>query len=303
MPPLIFGGAPFLISQHTDVGLTRHDVFAAVHDGVLRRILDRVYIDASVPDTRAVRLNAIGLVSPAQAIVADEWAAWIYGIDTFSPSQRHRMTPNLVVPHGQSRSRINGIVCRQAKLAASDIHAIDGILLTTPVRTTSDLLRKRWRPHALAAADAFAHAGLVTPEEMWEYIARLKGYPGIRQARSLATWIEPLTQSPGESWSRLRLLDAGFPRPQAQWSVIDVDGIERWLDLAYPEIKLAAEYDGLEFHTGDDDRHSDRHRRAALGARGVRFVIAMYEGIFGDDASFEQQVGAYLGQAPLPRRW
>lgn len=300
---LILDGLPFLLAQHTDVGLNKRDVFDAVHDGVLRRILDRVYVDSAVPDTRSLRLHAMSLVSPPQAIVADEWAAWLYGIDAFTPAQRHRMIPTLLVPHGQSRSRIPGVRCRQAKLSAEDIHAVDGVLLTTPVRTTSDLLRKMWRPHALAAADAMAHAGLITPDEMWVYVARLKGYPGIRQARNLAVSIEPLTESPGESWTRLRMLDAGFPRPQAQWPVIDVNGVQRWIDLAYPEIKLGAEFDGQEFHTGVHDVLKDRARRLALRPRGVRFVVTDYAGVFGVDAAFEQQVGDFIGRPPLRRWW
>ncbi|MBC7630024.1 hypothetical protein [Aeromicrobium sp.] len=303
MPTLIFDGHPFLLADHGDVGLSRRQVIEAAQAGALRRVLDRVYIDAAVRDTRAVRLESIRLVAPPQAVVADEWAAWVYGVDAFSPSQRHRMIPTLLVPHGQSRSRIPGVRCRQPKLSSEDIHSLDRVLLTTPVRTTSDMLRKRWRPHALSSADTMAHAGLVTPGEVQDYLAGLKGYPGIRQARNLATWIEPLTQSPGESWSRLRMLDAGFPRPQAQWCVVDVDGVERWVDLAYPEVKLGAEYDGQEFHSSGGDRALDRGRRTALGARGIRFVITGYEGIFGTDSSFEEQIGRFLGQTPLHRRW
>ena len=44
---------------------------------------------------------------------------------------------------------------------------------------------------------------------------------------------EPLAESPGESWLRLRLIDAGFGRPTAQ---IVVKGSSRdfRIDLGYP---------------------------------------------------------------------
>ena len=90
--------------------------------------------------------------------------------------------------------------------------------------TTADLLRSLWRPHALAAADAMAHAGLVSREEVMSYISTMRRYPGIIQARALARLIEPKTESPGESHQRLRLIDAGFPIPQSQFIVTDLAG-------------------------------------------------------------------------------
>ena len=43
-----------------------------------------------------------------------------------------------------------------------------------------------------------------------------KGGRNIDRARRLASFCEPRAESFGESWTRLRILDAGFPRPVAQ---------------------------------------------------------------------------------------
>ena len=186
---------------------------------------------------------------------------------------------------------------------ASDIEQLDGVLVTTPLRTTADLLRKRWRPHAMAAADAMARAGLVTVEEVWTYLGALVGYPGIRQARSLASLIDPLAQSAGESWTKLRLVDAGFPRPVAQWPVVDVEGVQRYVDLAYPALRLGVEYDGREFHTGTADVAADEWRARGLRARGVHLVVANRERVLGSADPVEDEVGRLLGLEPLARRW
>jgi hypothetical protein len=300
---LINDGAPFLFRDHTDVGLRRGQLRDAVRDGDIVRVVDRVYADARVEDSRELRVAAARLVVPQHAVVCDETAAWIWGVDAYKPSDRHRFVPQWVVPHGQSRTRLEGVNCRQALLSDDDIVDVGGLLTTHPVRTTSDMLRKQWRPYALASADAMAHAGLVRPMDVREYVARLKGYRGIRQARVLARYIEPKAQSQGESWSRLRLMDAGFPRPVAQYELEDAAGLTRFLDLAYVRRKIAVEYDGRQFHTSDQDDVHDEERRLLLIAMGFRFVIVRYEQIFGVDNAFEREVGELLGMVPMARWW
>lgn len=296
-------GEPFLARDFSDLGLTTHELYDAHHEGVLRRILDRVFVDAGVPDSRELRVRAMKLRAPEHAVVADDWASWIYGVDTFAPSKRHSLRPQLVVPHGDSRMRIDDVDCRQALIPAKDIFEIDGLRVTSPVRTTADFLRKKWRPYALSAADSMAHSGLVTADEVMGYLALRKGYRGIRQARNLAILISDKADSPGESWTRLRIIDAGFAIPRPQWEVVDRDGNTRYLDLAYPEVLIAVEYDGREFHTADQDSAHDRYRRRLVKALGFRILVAGYGDIFGVDPAFEQELGRLLGRMPDARRW
>jgi very-short-patch-repair endonuclease len=56
------------------------------------------------------------------------------------------------------------------------------------------------------------------------------------------------------------LTDAGFPEPVRQH---EVDGIGR-IDLAYPDRRIAFEYDSDAWHSGVARRHRDAHRRNAL---------------------------------------
>lgn len=300
---LINGGLPFLYRDYAALGMSRSQFKAAVVDGDIVRLLDRVYLDARVDDSREIRVMAARLVVPAHAVVCDETAAWIWGVDVHRPSDRHRFQPKWVVPHGESRTRLEGVSCRQALLAEADVCEVGGLRVTSPVRTTSDLLRKQWRPYALASADAMAHAGLVRPMDVRNYLTALKGYRGIRQARVLARYIDAKAQSQGESWMRLRLIDAGFPIPAAQVEVIDAAGSTRFLDLAYRHRKIAIEYDGREFHTADADQDQDAGRHRLLVAVGYRFVTARFEQIFGTDNSFEREVGELIGMTPIDRWW
>jgi hypothetical protein len=305
MGEFINDAQPFTPAMARDIGWTRRDIDRAVLEGHLRRTARGVYVDAHVPDSRRLRAQTIRLVVPDQAVACNETAAWLHGVDAFRPSERFLLEPSFVVPHGSSRVRAPHIRCRQAHIDSEDVTYVGGVHVTTPVRTASDLLRRLYRPYALAAADGFAHASLVDVEELQDFVARLKGYPGIVQARSLSHLVEPLAQSAGESWQRLRILDAGFPRPEAQHEVTDHLGRTFFLDHAYPEVLVGVEYDGREFHTDDNDVAHDVERRDELSALyGWRWSVARREDIFGASTQFEERLGELLGIRPiLPRRW
>ncbi|MET1037786.1 MAG: hypothetical protein ABW075_05900, partial [Aeromicrobium sp.] len=146
--------------------------------------------------------------------------------------------------------------------------------------------------------------GLVDVEQLKDYVARRKGYPGIVQARALAALVDPRAQSPGESWQRLRIHDAGFPPPEPQFEVIDPLGRSYFIDLPYPELLIGSEYDGRTFHTDAEHVLHDVERRQYLtDLFGWRWVLGTRERLFGVDTSFEDELGALLGIRPLARRW
>ena len=91
-----------------------------------------------------------------------------------------------------------------------------------------------------------ANAGWVSAAEITERIWRLRGYLGIRQARRLAQLVDPAVEWPGESWTKLRLVEAGCPIPRAQVKVADRKGRTAYLDLGYEAARVGCEYDGRE---------------------------------------------------------
>ena len=154
------------------------------------------------------------------------------------------------------------------KLAPGDLVERGDLVSTSPLRTTLDLLRLLERPDALAAADAMLHAGLLTKGELVDGLGRFAGYRGIAQARELADLTEPATESPMESRTRLRAVDAGFPRPEVQVNVYDGQGllIGR-LDMGYLEWCKGIEFDGDEHHSSQPDRAHDESTRPLRGSR------------------------------------
>ncbi|MDA8372479.1 MAG: hypothetical protein M0026_21765 [Nocardiopsaceae bacterium] len=235
-----------------------------------RRLCRDVYVFAEIPDSLQLRVAAVALLLPRGAVVSGTTAAWLHGADI-----RRRDDPiEVTLPRATPMRPPTGARVRRAQILAEDIEVIDGLPVTTPMRTGFDLAR-RVRPHrnatlveAVVAVDALTHLGLFTPDRLCEYALRPRfhGWRGVRQAAVVAEHAEPLSESPGETRLRLRIVLAGFPRPQAQVNLFDPHGrhVAR-LDLAYPERRIAIEYDG-EVHSGRwREDAARRNRILALG--------------------------------------
>jgi hypothetical protein len=305
MPDLLNDGLPFRVSREGALDLSRYRIRTLLRDHQIRPLFRGVLVDTRVPDTRDLRCLALSLVLPPHGVICHSSAAWAMTVDAFQPKDRFLLTPQCMVPHGASRSRYSGVQCVQGYLPDSDVMVMNGLPLTVPARTTVDLMRTLRRPFALSVADAMVRADLVTIAELAGRIRRLKHFPGIVQARELLRLIDPRAESPGESWLRLRLIDAGFPFPRPQYEVIDHRGrIIARIDLAYPEIKLAMEYDGAAFHSHDEDRiHDGRRRELLTDAYGWRIEPATKDDVFGTDPAYEINIGKLLGIEPQPRFW
>lgn len=303
---LVAGGAPFRSRDADRLGLRRRLLGQLVAAGVLARPLRSVYVDARVPDSRDLRIACLQLVIPLHAVIWGRTAAWLRGLDTFAPGERNLLSPECVVPHHAARMRDPDVRVVEGYLPQADLTMVGALLVTTARRTALDLARALSRPMALAALDAFAHARLVTVEDLVEGLGPLRGFPGIVQARQLVAMVQPLTESAGESWLRLRIIDAGFPWPRPQIELLDPSGrVVYRLDLGYDDLRLGLEYDGMQFHDAAEMRAHDERRRADCKRCWGWDVhgFAMGE-VLGTHPGLELAIGEWLGREPvLPRRW
>lgn len=112
---------------------------------------------------------------------------------------------------------------------------------------------------AVGVIDGLLRIGVVNRSGLASEAGRNAGRPGGRRA----SWVFGLTdgcaQSPPESHLRVRLIFAGLPRPVAQHPVRVSTGLVLHPDLAWPEFRVAVEYDGQR-HTDPDRMHLDRRR-------------------------------------------
>ena len=254
--------APFTGLQANEWGVSRQTLRTMVSLGLLRRMLQGVYVAAQAPDDMDLRAHALALVVPKEAVVTDRTAAWLHGVDLLPRSSGTTPPPVQVFHTTDTRVRRPGVAAGRRGLAPGDITVVQGIQVTTGVRTALDLGRLLWRYDALAALDGFLRLG-VPIEVLIAEMARFKGYRGVRQLRVLVPLGDGRAESPGESALRLNWIEAGLPRPDLQTWVYDDNGVGIYrLDITLPELLYAAEYDGEEHHSSDEDQENDEDRRS-----------------------------------------
>jgi very-short-patch-repair endonuclease len=102
--------------------------------------------------------------------------------------------------------------------------------------------------------------GRFDPEALLVRRAREPGARGSRRLDRVIEFADPRAESPMETRLRLLIVLAGLPRPEVQYPLPEA-GVR--FDLAYPDVKLAIEYDG-----GDHDDLLDRRRDISTGRLG-----------------------------------
>jgi very-short-patch-repair endonuclease len=249
---------PFTLDDALRAGVTRN----ALQSAPWRRIFREVWVWDELPDCREQRLAAARLVLPPRAVAVGLTAAWLHGVDVRRPDD---FDIHVGFPKGQRIRPRTHLVVSQETLAESDIVELNGLKVTSPVRTTFDCMRLLRGDARLGVADAMTHARLHTVEELRTYFAGQRRLRNLRVAELLVDDIEPKADSPMETRLRLAVVEGGNPRPQAQVHVFDRAGdyIGR-SDLGYEELRIAIEYDGALhwLQRREDDRRRQRMREA-----------------------------------------
>lgn len=232
--------------------VTRH----ALRGPRWRRWFYGIYADASLPDTHRPRCRAAArFLLPKQAAVAGRSAACVYGVDLVGDHE----PVEVVTPPAHRFGPVAGLIVHVAELPADEIRQIDGIRCTTPLRTCWDLASWLPLPDAVAYLDRLLATRVVTASDLTGYTRTRAGRRGWRKLSRAVALADPAAESPAESRLRVRLVLAGLPKPVSQY-VIERNGrfIGR-VDLAWPELKVAVEYDG-RWHDDRDQFEADRAR-------------------------------------------
>lgn len=174
----------------------------------------------------------------------------------------------VAVPEDCVHHRRRGVVHRRLQVLPEEVTMRQGMRLTSPIRTFLDLAADLPFHHLVAVGDEVVRSHGVSTDQMLVVLNHRIRYPGKPLARRTIPHLSSLAESPQESRTRALLLDAGLPKPVPQFVVRDSRGrfIAR-VDLAYPELKIAIEYDG-DIHRDIARFRADARRRTALRAAG-----------------------------------
>ena len=245
--------------------LGRYPVRAALGNGELERLWQRVLIEPSRALDVRTRAAAALLLHGCSSVIAGPSAAWIHGCTAIDPADTHVM-----VPYGHSSRSRAGLVVHNGPLPADDVVTLDGLRVLSEERVIADLLCTARPRDAIAVADQMLAAQSTEQRDGFRARVgwRLTHRPDPRGTKRGSRLLELTTgraESPPESWLRLEVVDLGFPPPEANWPLYSPRGTLLYrLDLAWPDLRIALEYDGYAVHAGrevEDERRAEELRR------------------------------------------
>jgi hypothetical protein len=260
-------GEPFIGSEALACGaLSRHQLRTRY-----RAVLPNVYLSNDVQLSLELRTFAAWLWSGRTATIVGAAAAALH---------RSKWIPDDVpveLNHANTRPP-QGVLTRRDALLEGETQTMDGRAVTTPERTAFDIGRRGAVHSAVVRLDALARATGFKVDDVLRVARCHPRSQGLRRLETALELVDPGAQSPRESYLRLVLIDAGFPRPQTQIPVLGVDGIPlAYLDLGWEENLVAVEYDGDQHRTDRRQYVKDLQRIEMLERMGWIIVRVVAE--------------------------
>jgi hypothetical protein len=265
--------------------LSRRAFESAVNCGSLERIWQGIYCLGEPDDV--LRLRGLDLACGSKVAACLGTAAAMYRFDTEQPEDLHVLSP----PGSRLRSADGLVVHRRD---GAPLTVVDGRPATAAAWTAVEVARSLTRPRALATFDAALRSGACQRVDLWRTAVAQAGRRGIVAARDLIPMADSRSESPMESEARLAMIDGGLPTPELQFEIIDGNGDLRRLDFAWPEERVAVEYDGLDWHSGPEAMRRDRRRAAALLDVGWMVIAIVFEDVRYRAAEFVARVDVQL---------
>ena len=231
-----------------------------------RRLFRDVYVHAAVPITHHVRAAAASLLLP-DAVVSGCSAAVLWGADLVGADDDVEIT----LPPTAHAHRVPGLRVRRAALDRDQRSSRSGIPVTTAEATAVRLAGFLPTDDAICAVDQLIATGVVDLESIRRLAARTGGPASVR-ARAVCALADGLAGSPQETRLRLLIGRSHLPAPVAQYRVLAQQRFIARVDFAWPDRKIALEYDGL-WHAESGQFARDRQRLNRLRAAGWQVVF------------------------------
>jgi very-short-patch-repair endonuclease len=238
-----------------------------LRDSPWRRLYRDVYVHRDVPVTHELRVLAVASLLVPEAVVTGCSAAVLWGVDLAGPEDDVELT----LPPTAHPRRVAGVRVRRAVLPPGEVLRRRGVLATTPEATAVRVAAALPHDEAVVAVDRLVAARTVDLAPIRTLAAAQSG-PGAGRARRVCALADGRAESPQETRLRLLMLRGGLPLPVAQY-VVRCDGVfVARVDFAWPDLKVAVEYDGL-WHAAEGQFARDRQRLNRLHAAGWRVVF------------------------------
>lgn len=274
--------------QLLQFGVCSRTVSRAMELGSLVAITRGVYRVRGAPQTTAMAVMGATLASGGRVCGATAAYLWrlevplaVDPIHTTVGADGRQPRPSIIAVHDADRVSFRAVTHRTATFDAAP-RFVDGIPTTDPARTLIDVA------HLVSASDleaSFERArrlGLLSIESLQATVDRVggRGKSGSAAIRTLLAKAAPNaleSKLEVKAWRLMR--SSKMPLPQRQFAVIAASGQRYRLDFAWPQLRVAFETDGFEWHSARSQWKRDHVRNAALEQCGWRIVTADWDDV------------------------
>lgn len=199
-------------------------------------------VHAALPATERHRLDvaAVALCLNSNVVFSHQSAAVSLGLDLLDPDLS--MVQVTRQPPARPRTEA-GVRHHVAELVDAEIHAHrDDLAVTSLARTAVDVARDTDRMEcAVAACDSALRMG-TSRGVLHDVFDRCRSWPGARLVARAIDLADARAANPGESWSRVVLIQQGVPPDDLQVAVHDDEGLIGYADFGWDGV--LGEFDG-----------------------------------------------------------
>jgi len=263
-------------------GMSSQSISRAVGSGDLIRLRPGFYVEGRARDLGRRERHFLSILAADAALDAPVFshssAALIHGLPDWGlPLRRVAVCEDGPTP----RSRTTSLTTfRTAPGLSDEVMTVNGLRVTTPARTVTDIAISTPRDAAVAVADAALHGQIVTGDALDKSLRASAGRRGIRRARHALSFVDGRSESVAESLSRLTFRDFGLPEPEPQVEIYTPGGVRvARVDFLWRDYGVIGECDGfgkyLDGSSPGETRHRlgmEKDRDAELMALGYRVL-------------------------------
>lgn len=251
----------------------------------------RLLVRATVRQRRGSSTMAVSHASAAALWGLPIWGVDLSKVHVTRPGRAGSATTAHVVPHRSS-------------LTDEEITELDGVPVTTPARTVLDIARYHGFTRGVVVADAALRAGL-NREELTGVLDLATGRRSAGCAERVIAFADPLSESVGESRSRVALAVLGLPKPVLQQEFRTSAGrLVGRTDFWMEDFGTIGEFDGrskygLSGNAATEDLAREKDREDELRDLGQQ-VVRWTDGVFAEPSVLVDRFGRAFARAGHP---
>jgi hypothetical protein len=292
-------GGAFTRKHALAAGWTAGEIRGMLRAGTWIRPHRGVYIDAAehavaeVPTRHAMAAAAAALAHPG-ALASHHTAARLRGWPVLDDDTRIHVTR----PGRPRTPEYYGPVVLHAAGHPGKVDWVRRIPTTPVARTIVDLARWSSPLGGLAAADHALRHAATSPEEIRAVLDEQSRWPWAAKAEHSLSLASALSESPGESLSRLYFRERGIDQPAQQVELHDANGmLVARVDFLWRNLRVVGEFDGFVKYTDPKVLRDEKLRQEAIERLGFIVIRWTWRDLTATPAATERRIRAILARA------